>query len=260
VADYSGYSEYAGAGFENQTADDYAIPFLGILQALSPELQTHPEWRQGMIYNTVTGETYPGNEGVSFVPALTNHQYVEFRPRASGGGFVGVHEVNSDVVKNAISKSTEFGDYKTPDGNELIETFYVYGIAFDAEGSPFEAVLAFNSTKIKVYKGWMTKAKTIQLDLGNGRRIAAPLMAHRYRLTTQVQKNPKGTFYNWMLAFDGEDARACRLAPNDPVFQQAIAIKSLIETGKARAAHETQGAAGNDEQNGAGGAGGKPVF
>ena len=260
MAEYGAYADYAGAGFENQTSDDYSIPFLQILQALSPQLQENDSLRQGMILNTVTGEVWDGKKGIAFVPATTQHVYVEWKPRDSGGGFVGIHEVNSDLVNHAKAASSEYGKYTTPDGNELIETFYVYGIALDDDGNASEAVLAFSSTKIKKYKGWMTKAKTIQIPLPDGRRIPAPLFAHRYRLKTVSEKNNKGQFFNWdAIAFDGENAQQARLLPDDPLFQAAVNIKSMIEQGKARAAYESQAPGSADEEaHGAGG--GKPVF
>jgi len=260
MAEYGAYADYAGAGFENQTSDDYSIPFLQILQALSPQLQENDSLRQGMILNTVTGETFEGKVGIAFVPATTQHVYVEWKPRDAGGGFVGIHEVNSDLVNHAKAASSEYGKYSTPDGNELIETFYVYGIALDDDGNASEAVLAFSSTKIKKYKGWMTKAKTIQIPLPDGRRIPAPLFAHRYRLKTVSEKNNKGQFFNWdAIAFDGANAQEARLLPDDPLFQSAVNIKSMIEQGKARAAYESQAPGSADEEaHGAGG--GKPVF
>ena len=260
MAEYGAYADYAGAGFENQTSDDYSIPFLQILQALSPQLQESDSLRQGMILNTVTGEVWDGKKGIAFVPATTQHVYVEWKPRDAGGGFVGIHEVNSDLVNHAKAASSEYGKYNTPDGNELIETFYVYGIALDDDGNASEAVLAFSSTKIKKYKGWMTKAKTIQIPLPDGRRIPAPLFAHRYRLKTVSEKNNKGQFFNWdAITFDGENAQQARLLPDDPLFQSAVNIKSMIEQGKARAAYESQAPGSADEEaHGAGG--GKPVF
>ena len=260
MAEYGAYADYAGAGFENQTSDDYSIPFLQILQALSPQLQENDSLRQGMILNTVTGEVWDGKKGIAFVPATTQHVYVEWKPRDAGGGFVGIHEVNSDLVNHAKAASSEYGKYSTPDGNELIETFYVYGIALDDDGNASEAVLAFSSTKIKKYKGWMTKAKTIQIPLPDGRRIPAPLFAHRYRLKTVSEKNNKGQFFNWdAIAFDGANAQEARLLPDDPLFQSAVNIKSMIEQGKARAAYESQAPGSADEEaHGAGG--GKPVF
>jgi len=257
MAEADAFADYAGAGFENQNQDDYAIPFLQILQALSPQLQEDDSLKQGMIINTVTGEVFPGKDGVGFIPATTNHTFVEWRPRESGGGFVGVHEVDSDVVRHAKEAATEFGAYKTPDGNDLIETFYVYGIMVDPDGMPSQAVLGFSSAKIKKYKAWMTKAKTIQIVLPDGRRFPAPLFAHRYRLKTVVEKNPKGTFYNWDIGFDGENALAARIPPSDELFQSAVGIKSLLDTGKARAAYESQ-VAGSEEETGA--AAGKPRF
>lgn len=260
MAEYGAYADYAGAGFENQTSDDYSIPFLQILQALSPQLQENDSLRQGMILNTVTGEVWDGKKGIAFVPATTQHVYVEWKPRDAGGGFVGIHEVNSDLVNHAKAASSEYGKYSTPDGNELIETFYVYGIALDDDGNASEAVLAFSSTKIKKYKGWMTKAKTIQIPLPDGRRIPAPLFAHRYRLKTVSEKNNKGQFFNWdAIAFDGENAQQARLLPDDPLFQSAMNIKSMIEQGKARAAYESQ-APGSADEEAQGAGGGKPVF
>lgn len=258
LAEYGAYADYAGAGFENQTSDDYSIPFLQILQALSPQLQENDSLRQGMILNTVTGEVWDGKKGIAFVPATTQHVYVEWKPRDAGGGFVGIHEVNSELVRACVS-TQDFGDYKTPDGNELIETFYVYGIAIDGDDNSCEAVLAFSSSKIKKYKGWMTKAKTIQIPLPDGRRIPAPLFAHRYRLKTVSEKNNKGQYFNWDIAFDGANAVEARLLPDNPVFQAAVGIKQLIEAGKARAAYESQTPGSGDEEA-QGAAGGKPVF
>ncbi len=254
------YAEYAGAGFENQTGDDYSIPFIQILQALSPQIEENAALRQGMILNTVTGEVWEGKNGIAFVPATTQHTYVEWKPRAAGGGFVGIHEVNSQVVANAKAASSDYGKYSTPEGNDLIETFYVYGIAIDDDGNSSEAVIAFSSTKIKKYKGWMTKAKTIQIALPDGRRIPAPLFAHRYRLKTVSEKNSKGQFYNWdAIGFDGANALEARLPTNDPIFQAAVNIKSMIEEGTARAAYESQTETTGEEGQGAP-TGDKPAF
>lgn len=256
-AELGAYADFAGGGFENQTSEDYTIPFINILQALSPQLQENDDLKQGMLFNTVTGEAFPGKEGLAFIPATTSHEFVEFKPRETGGGFVGRHDVDSEVVKHAKDSSVEFGKYATPEGNELAETFNVYGIAVLPDGCTQQAVIAFSSSKIKKYKAWMTKAKTIQIMLPNGRRISAPLFAHRYRLKTATEKNSKGTFSNFDISFDGENAAAARLLPSDPLFQEALAIKDLLDSGKARAAYESQSTAGDGES---GAAGGKPAF
>lgn len=249
MAEYGAYEEYAGAGFENQTSDDYAIPFIHILQAMSPQLEENDDLKQGMIINTVTGEAYNGKDGIAFVPATTHHLYVAWKPRDEGGGFMGTHQPDSELVRNCVA-TQPFGEYTTPEGNELSETFYVYGMAVDDDGSASEAVIAFTSSKIKKYKGWMTKAKTVKIPLPDGRQIPAPLFAHRYRLTTVTEKNNKGTFANWQIAFDGENAQAARLAPDDELFQAAVNVKKLLEAGQARADYDRQG--GHEESAGNG--------
>lgn len=252
-----GYEEFAGAGFENQTSDDYTVPFVRILQAISPILTERPELKQGMLLNTVTGEAVEGKDGIVFVPSTTQHAYIEFKPRASGGGFVAAHTPTSDVVARAKAESKTYGDYKTPEGNELTENFSVYGVSLDADGIPSSAVIAFSGAMIKKYKSWMTTAKTIQIKLANGRLIAAPLFAHRYRLKTVVDKAPKGSFYNWAISFDGENAMACRIAPSHPAFVAAHALAQVVATGAARAAYESTAP---DEAGDAGPATGKPIF
>lgn len=243
MAEAGAYADYAGAGFENQTSEDLSIPFLTILQGLSPVLKERKDLRQGMVYNTVTGDAV---ESVSFIPVCTQHLFVEWKPRKQGGGFVGMHEPTEKLVVDAKAQSTEFGRFSTayadgkPVGNDLIETFYVYGMNLSPEGGWVSCVLAFTSTGIKKYKGWMTKARSIQIALQDGRRIPAPLFAHRYTLSTVVESNEKGEWYNWNIGFSGDNAVASRVLPSDPVFQELLKLKSSIESGRARANVESQ--------------------
>lgn len=249
VAEYAGYAEFAGAGFENQSQDDYSVPFITILQALSPQLEEDDSLRQGMIINTVTGDAVDGKKGIAFIPATTQHVFVEFKKREAGGGFVGVHATNSATVIDAKNASNTYGKYETPAGNELIETFYVYGVLVGDDGSATQAVIGFTSAKIKKYKSWMTKAKTVQITLPDGRRIPAPLFAHRYRLTSVSEKNSKGTFYNWDVKFDGENAAAARLLPSDDLFQFADNVRKLVETGDAKINPEGEKTVSGNQQD-----------
>lgn len=233
----AGYEEYEGGGFENQTEADYAVPFLKILQSTSEQLEDNADLKAGMIFNSVSEDVHDGKEGVVFIPATTRHVYIEWKPDL--GGYVGELDVNSEVVKNCFN-TQDFGEYVTSDGNDLVETFLVYGMQVEADGEAQQAVISFTSTKIKKYKAWMTKAKTIQIKLADGRRIGAPLFAHRYRLSTVTQKNGKHTTYNWNIAFDGENASEARNPSDSQVVQDCAAIKNLLDSGAIRASHETE--------------------
>ena len=145
-----------------------------------------------MLYNTVTEELYKGSEGFEFVPVATQHVYVEWVPREQGGGFVGIHQIEDDVVKAAKDSSTEFGKYFTAEGNTLTETFYVYGVMLDEDGNEMVVVIPFTSTKISVYKKWNTRIAAFQI---NGKR--PPLFAHRVKVTTSKRIVPRVRASTW---------------------------------------------------------------
>ncbi len=246
------YADYEGGGFENQTAADLAIPFLAILQGLSPQVKEVDQGgiegaRPGMIFNTVTEEMKPGKEGVLFVPAMTQHVFVEWVPRDAGGGFVAVHDPQSEIVTAAKSDAEEFGKYKVGE-NDLVETFYVYGVAVseDPEGPAELAILAFTSTKIKIYKRWNTKLSMFTLPKKGGGKMRPPMFAHLTRVSSSFEKNNKGEFYNIVMAPANGDVKSSLLAPTDPRFEAAVNCKDMVDRGDARASYETQNAGGGE--------------
>jgi len=252
------YGTDAGSGFENQTSADYSIPFIGVLQAMSPQVKPEdegglPNARPGMLINTVTEELYEGKKGMEFIPALTEHVFVEWVPRDLGGGFVAVHQIDSQVVSDAKKAAKDFGKYRTPAGNDLIETFYVYGIVTQDDEPGEMAVIAFTSTKIKVYKKFNTKIGMFQIKTPSGQKVRPPLFAHRVKLTVTKEKNNKGEFYNFDLNPANGTLAESLLPPNDPRLEAARSCKEMVEQGQARASHETQNATGGAAAEGGAG-------
>lgn len=236
------FGAFAGMGFENQTSQDMAIAFLGVLQALSPQIQeADPSYiagaKAGDLINTVTGEII--KRPATFVPCYTEHVYVEWVPRDAGGGFVAVHAYNSEVVVAAKAKAEKFNDLRTAEGNNLVETFYVYGMLLDspdATTSSTPIVIAFTSTKIKVYKSMMTKLRTVK---GN-----PPLCAFRLAVSTIDAKNKKNQPYkNFKITpvgatlFEGANLPG---TPNEGLLAEGKALVEAIKGGLARAAVESQ--------------------
>lgn len=236
------YGSEANLGFEGTSSEDFSIPFLGLLQSNSPMVEQNENARMGMIVNTVTGDLFKANEGVAFIPVATKHNYIEWHKRDSGQkGFVAEYDLDDPFVV-AGRRAVKFGKLagKQPT-TELTETFTVFGIAVYEDGTTGPVAISFTSTKIKKYKGWMTKAKSIQIPTGDGRRIPAPLMAHRYRLKSVNEKNSKGSFANWDISFDGANALECRLSPEDPLFQEAVDLNKMVVAGIAKANHAAAG-------------------
>lgn len=237
------YGADAGMGTEDLGRADYVVPFLYLLQALSPVITegTLPDAKAGMIMNTVNNELFTaeeakGGDGIVFVPCFREHLYGEWRPRDAGGGFIADHAVDSELV-NTLKKSQAFGKLKTGDGNELIETFYVYGILVGENPEP--ACVAFTSTKIKPYKQWMTRIGTMKVPTPGGGKVSPPLWAHQWRFKSVLQRKDKNAWYNFIITFANGDAATSRMAPNDPIYQAAKDLYESCKAGGVRRATES---------------------
>jgi hypothetical protein len=240
-ADYD-YGADAGAGFENQTGEDISIPFLTVLQPGSPEVQADPEKPPfpGLIINKTTGQFYPRETGITFVPALTQHVLVEWSPRnekgESTGGFIGLHAIDSDLARR-VREEQPLGTYKhTANGNDLVETFYVYGLLVDDAGNGFPSVMSFSSTHIKPYKDWMYQARSIVVSRPDGTKITKlPLFSHGYQITGVKKEGGGNTWYVPVVRFAGGSAEKARISPRNPLYEQAKAMRDAVGSGRLKA-------------------------
>lgn len=239
--EYAALAADAGGGYANQTSEDVAVPFLVILQPGSKEvLAEGSDAKGGQIINKSTGQLIPGAAGVTFIPATTRHVFVEWVPRDNGGGYVGEHELDSPLVKQ-VRSTQPLGSYKHPENeNELIETYYVYGVALDTEGVGYPAVMAFSSTHIKAYKDWMFRARSIIITLPNGRKLTKlPLWSHAYNVKTSRVDKAGNTWYVPVISFADVNAEASRLLPSSELYQAGKAVDEAVNSGALRAATDT---------------------
>lgn len=237
-----------GAGFENMGMGDFAVPFLAILQKNSPQVEEGNAKfivgaKGGMIMNTVTGQLYDGKTGLRFIPVHREHNFIEWIPRDEGGGFVSVFAPESEAVRDAQKKAgRRVGKMKINDNNDLVETFNLFGVALPDNAAPERLLIGFSSSQIGPYKRWMTRAQSIKLEGEGGRTVVPPLFSHVYRLRTEFAQNKKGTWYRWIVDFDGGDAVKARLGKDDPLYEEAKQFRALLLAGGATAAYETASA------------------
>ncbi len=230
------YGDDAGKGYEGQTQDEIIIPRLAILQPMSPQCQDDgiEGAKAGMLCNTVTEDVM---DEAYCVFGHKDYMYVEWVPRERGGGFVGTHAVDSEIVKRAKRASDTFGKYKTDDDNDLVETFNAYGVLTDKDAEiicPF--AMSFKSTGIRPWKGWVTTVSMFTLP---GSKATPPLFAHRVKLTTTKQKNDKGTFYVPVFKPACDKILDSLLGPDHPTFLQAKKWGLMVQKGEAKASEET---------------------
>ena len=253
IANYEGYEEDSAGGLEGIGTEELLVPYIALLQGLSPEVKEDgvPGARPGMIYNPAIGQLFSGKEGMVFIPCFREHVFIEWQPRSEGGGFVGVHNPASDVVLNAKDRSTDFGKFFTPEGNILAETYLLFGLSLDDEGSPTKTVISFASTKIKQYKQLMTQANSVMVtNPKTGKKTTPPVWAHKFRLRTVETKNNEGEFFIFKVDWDGETASQARMAPSDDLYQMAKAFKIANDEGETKVNYEaTSGSSGSSDED-----------
>lgn len=194
----------AGIGRENMTAQDMAIPFISVLQALSPQVKKGPHRidgaEEGDLFNTVTQEVWAGAEGIYLVPCAFNRQYVEWAPRDSGGGYQGAHD--SDAILNQCSRD-ENGRDILPNGNLIVLTNYHYCLVVDEDENVLDRVVVpFSSTFLKKSRRWNSMMSAIMIQGANG-RFNPPMFSHIYKLTTEHESNNKGEWYSPVIVTKG---------------------------------------------------------
>lgn len=234
------YGDDSGAGFENTKGTDLSIPFMNVLQSNSPDVQKCQDGTiiLGMFKNSVTGE-YVKRSGFNFLPVHKEEAFVEWIPRIKGGGFVKLHAPDSPEVMKAIESNGGRMPKKSADGkkipikiddNELVETYYVYGLLLDETGSLTNgfAVIAFTSTKIKPYRDWLTSMFMI--------RGRPPMYAIRAHISTDIQTNESGTFANIKIApfKDGNWVQSL-VGKSSALYAEGKAFQEMVINGLARA-------------------------
>jgi hypothetical protein len=248
------YGDDAGQGFENQDMSDRKLPIIELLQSNSPDVvQSRGKVFAGQFRNTVTGEIY---DEVYFVPAITDHCWIEWIPRDDGGGFRGRHAKNSKIVADAIARNDgrAIGKLQVPqepDKNnkpqpthELVESFEIYAILYDKDGAILGfGMIPFTSTKIKVYRAWNSAIGNFAPTIG-GKKLRpgqVPIFAHRVKMTSEVEQKATNTYMIPMLApaEGGDDLKLSLLPKNDPRYIEAKKLHDDVLAGLARAAYET---------------------
>lgn len=231
------FEEDAQSGFNGMNQDDFALPFLRLLTATSPEIGELEGAMPGMIYNTVTGELYDGKKGIEVIPVAYVRQYIEWAPRGSGSGApIAIYPATSDILSRTHREPGDNKDY-LDNGNYIENTANHYVMVLGSDGVPNPALITMKSTQLKKSRKWNSMMMSVKM-MGKNGPFTPPMYSHIYRLTTQAESNDKGKWYGWEIEKVGpvEDMNA---------YAAAKAFATQINSGevKVKHEHETAGAA-----------------
>jgi hypothetical protein len=241
------FSQDAGAGQEGADKDSYAIPFLLVLQPLSPVVveKTVAGAEAGMIMNSVTNELF---KELFLVPCAYQRRWIRWGAREAGGGFKGEFTTPQakDIIATGAVKDLEGrlyypetdGSVNPKKSDRLADTrsHFVLGVRDMKEpGFAFPAVLALSSTGIKVSKNWMSRIEGIRLRKGgqkDGELYNPPSFSHVYKLASVMEKNEKGTWFLPVITLVGQVETAA-------LYQSAKAFHKNVTEGAVTVAHDT---------------------
>jgi len=250
-AEYEYEDTDMGAGFENLEAGDFKTPSFSVLQSISEQVKACRDGsvRAGMLYNTASLIAYGADakekeKGILFVPSYVTHMFNEWTPRKEGGAFIGMHPPHDQFVRDVVAAAEEYGKNRTPKGNDLVETYTVYGIFVeeDALVTPeginwdcFDLTQCFiphTSTKIGALKNMLGRKRLMRIP---GTAKPFPMYSHVWRLQTVPQSHAAGDSYNVLWNFAFGDAKTGAVESRIPtaslLYQTAKDFYSLCSSG-----------------------------
>ncbi len=232
------FEQFAGVGFSEVSTEDLAIPFIRILAQLSPEVNKRDgKYVQGaeagMLFNTVLGKAWDGEKGIVVVPCHYSKRFLEWRPRQSGGGFVGSY-TPEEAARLRTTRNDRNEDI-LPNGNLLTTTAQFFVLFLHEEGVQ-PSLLAMSSTQLKKARKWLTQMQAMTAKGKNGASYTLPMFSHAYRIRTVAESNDKGDWFG----YDISKERALNMEdPEDnDLVQQAVRFAQSVKAGDVKVTHE----------------------
>jgi hypothetical protein len=233
------FAEDMGAGFENADSDSYAIPFLRILQAMSPQVKKSDAGyikgaEEGHIFNTVTEEIIDGTKGILVIPCSYEHIYLLWAPgRAGLRGRLSIAEYTCCRKRNVTNDKGQTVEVDA-NGNVISDARQHYVLVIKDDGALEPALISMSSTQIKKSKKWMSMMTNIKTK---GQTL--PMFSQIYRLTVVADPpNDKGTWMGWKIEHVSQ-------IQDRSQYDMAKAFMALIKAGKVSASDDGAGAEDN---------------
>ena len=193
--------ENAGQGMESIGVEDMQIPFLRLLQPLSPQLlKTDSKFIKGAsagdLFNTVTGQFWEADEGLTVLVCAYTTKFLEFQLREAGGNFMGEFLPSHPDIRNTERVGA---NEMLPSGNELVRAaqFLVLGVGKD--GVTTQMICDMKKTQMKVAKQWNTKIAGLKIMHPEKGLFNPPMWAMPWRITTVQETNDKGSWFNFAV-------------------------------------------------------------
>lgn len=216
---------------------DIAVPYLYVLQSNSPQTNAdHPKYikgaASGMWYLTNLELVFDGRElGLEFIPCYFESLVTEWTPREQGGGLIASHDPGAEILNKA--KPNERGQLFLPNGHQLIDTAYHYGLVKRPDNYSWtQAIMPMKSTALKVSRRMNSTIATTMIP---GTNKQAPRWLYKWHaLTTRETKDqyvfsaPKFSQLGMVTANEYNAAKQYALIASKGLLRR-VALESAAE-------------------------------
>lgn len=193
--------------YDGMDAGAYSVPFLALLQALSPQVQRGTPTaiegaNAGMIFNTVTKTVM---DKVQVIPLRRSHSLCWWVPRDKGGGFIREEEASTENM--AWFAGLPLNDKKQRlikvDGVEMEVTehrnFWVC-LVNDEKREP--ALISMAKSQLKIARDWNTNIDINSIKIEIGPNSKPPILHSTvWELGSQLKSKDGNNWYMWSFRF-----------------------------------------------------------
>lgn len=190
------------AGFEDVNLDTMAVPFIKILQELSPQCRKQkpefiPSAEPGMLVNSVANELYP--TPLRFVVGKFERYFTEWKP--DRGGFVGQH--TPELIERAFAAEKLERDQKgrliAPSTGNILSDTYIYYVLLPDFLDSGVCVLNMSSTQLREAKK-LNRMMTHMTIPGTKQKALPYFMI--WSLDTHLTSNDQGEWFTPKITFE----------------------------------------------------------
>lgn len=217
-------AQHAGSGLGNAQASDFALPFIYLLQKMSPAVDEIEGAEEGMFLNTVTRRI---TDEVTIIPVEYDKVFNEWIPRNDGGGFVASHRTLAAAEQN--KKEDWKNDKNKVVSTQIVETANHYVLELQEDGTWNPAILSLTSTKLKASRTLMSRITQVVTNVPGKGQVQMPSFAKKYVVRpTGPHTNDKGRYFSVEIApVEGNDGWVSEAS----VVQQAISFQQSLKAG-----------------------------
>jgi hypothetical protein len=168
--------------------DDVAMPYIKMLQAMSPEIDEIEGAKAGKLINSITQELY---DEIHVINLHYRRQYSIFKKRDLGGGYEGAHD-----SREAAMHHLENVVQANPADYDIQETHTHICLLLDDNGQLQQPVIInMSGSKVQVSRKWNTDIMT--------KHKGADRFSSVWKIEPRKQSNSKGSWYNMNITWEG---------------------------------------------------------